>query len=212
MSRHTNNEVFNPGSEAHESLRFRAKAQLRTRLLAVRQALPKAPQRERSERVVAQLVAHPLWASPRTIGGYVPIRGEVDPTAALERARSQGHRVVLPRIQEGQRNPTMHFADGAQPLTRSTLGFRQPGAEALRTPEESIDLILVPLVAVDLRGFRLGYGGGYYDTFLSTVPTAVTVGLAYDFQLLPELPNTAQDVPLNFVVTEREVLETANGR
>ena len=77
---------------------------------------------------------------------------------------------------------------------------------------ERMDLILVPGVAFDCAGNRLGFGKGYYDTFLPQAPNAVKIALAYDFQIVEQLPAEPWDVPMDFIITENRVIDCSRHR
>jgi 5-formyltetrahydrofolate cyclo-ligase len=91
-------------------------------------------------------------------------------------------------------------------LTISSFGVREPKlTEGI--PVDSIDVVLLPGVAFDKQGFRLGYGGGYYDRFLPLLsPHTITIGVAYELQLLQQVPTEAHDIPLDLIVTESQIL------
>lgn len=145
------------------------------------------------------------------ISGYVAIRGELDPAAALEGARAAGFTVVLPRID--MRVPphlSFHEAAGAHDLCDGPHGLTEPRASCVEVPVAGIDVMLVPGLAFDAAGRRLGYGGGYYDAAGRALreqrPDSLLVGLAYDFQIVEACPADARDVAVDVVVTERRVL------
>ncbi len=148
------------------------------------------------------------WTLPSTacVTGYWPTRGEIDPRPLLHALARRGHTIGLPVV-----------AGPAQPLM-----FRawRPGDAlieghyAIMTPPESAaevrpDALLVPLLAFDRRGFRLGYGGGFYDRTLAKLRAAghvYAVGLAFAAQQVEAVPRTARDQPLDALATERQVI------
>ena len=190
------------------ALRFRAKTELRKRLRAIRRQIPVANRNERSEAIAAQLKALPAWTQARTIAGFVAMGDEPNPAAALESARGAGSRIVLPRV-EPETDMTFHAAETE--LETHPLGFKQPSADALLVGPSEIDLVLVPALAADVRGHRLGYGGGFYDRALPNFGHATTVALVFHFQLMAELPNTPGDVPVRWVVTDQGIYEADAG-
>jgi 5-formyltetrahydrofolate cyclo-ligase len=91
-------------------------------------------------------------------------------------------------------------------MTHHALGFREPPADA--PPASELDVIVVPALAVDPRGHRIGYGAGHYDRTLAALgPGVVSVAVAFDFQLLAEIPNTDGDVAVGWVVTDERAME-----
>jgi 5-formyltetrahydrofolate cyclo-ligase len=137
--------------------------------------------------------------------GYFPIHDELDPIPLLEALRAGGLRTALPVVKPGPDLIFREWFPGA-PLKRGKYGLRQPGEEqAELTP----DIVLVPLLAFDRRGGRLGYGAGYYDAALRRMrqrgPVAA-IGIAFDEQEFPEVPQEPQDEPLDTILTPSRVI------
>lgn len=138
--------------------------------------------------------------------GYLPIRGELDPRPLMQALIERGHRGALPVV-VGQGEPLLfrRWAPG-QPLIEDAFGVSIPMEDA---EVVSPMLLIVPLLAFDPAGFRLGYGGGYYDRTLAVLRAAdgpvTAVGFAYAAQEVNDLPRHAGDQRLDCIVTEREV-------
>jgi 5-formyltetrahydrofolate cyclo-ligase len=114
-----------------------------------------------------------------------------------------GKRMVIPLCRPEDRSLTPCLLGSVGELEIGHYGIREPKAENIRpVPREEIDAILVPAVAFDLRGYRVGYGGGYYDRFLPSVPQAVRIGAAFSCQIVAEIPADPHDVPVDRIVTE----------
>lgn len=195
-----------PGDDAEQALRARAKQELRTRLRSVRRVLPDAACAARSQAICARVLDLPAFAQARVVVGYAAFRKEADPAAVLRAAERQGKRVGLPRIASHGGLDLHAHADGAA-LEESGYGMLEPLAEAPRIAPEEVDLVLVPALAVDARGHRIGYGRGFYDRLLPTLARAYKVAIVYDFQLLAETPDTAGDARVDCVVTDARTLE-----
>ena len=100
--------------------------------------------------------------------------------------------------------------DGFEELEMGHYGIREPNEDLLRPVDGGeIEAILVPAVAFDRRGYRVGYGGGYYDRFLPAAPQAVKIGVAFAAQIIGEVPVDAHDLPVDRIVTECEVIVPA---
>jgi 5-formyltetrahydrofolate cyclo-ligase len=185
-----------------------AKAAIRTRLLARRSALPPSDVARMSQAILERLRSIPLWASVREAMLYAPIRNEVNTWPVLEELWGRGVRTLLPRCRSCAPGE-MEWAAAACRADMAPGAFSIPEPNpATCAPADELrpDLILLPGVAFDREGFRLGYGGGYYDRLLATpaLSGAITVGLAFSFQLLDSLPRDPWDRPVNLVVTEKE--------
>ena len=191
--------------DAETVLRFRAKQELRKRIRLIRRRIPPEHRERRSKAITAALEPLPVWQNARTIAGYAAMPDEVDPSTLLSEARHAGRRIALPRVEAD--GTTMTFRVAEEDLELHPLGFRQPAADSSPIVPSEIDVILVPALAVDLRGHRLGYGGGFYDRTLPTLGHATAVALVFHFQLMAELPNTSGDVAVQFVVTDEGVFE-----
>jgi 5-formyltetrahydrofolate cyclo-ligase len=191
-------------------IRYQAKRELRKRLSHVRKLLPLDARREANAAVCASL--RPFLAGTRAIALFRAIgsKGEIDLTPIDTEARALGIRVAYPAIDGdpdddvpiGEATMSFRFADR---LAERGHGFEEPAEDA--EAATALDLIVVPGLAFDERGYRLGYGAGLYDRTLPRFATAKTVGIAYDFQLLMEVPHTEGDVPVQTIVTDKRVIE-----
>lgn len=180
------------------------KNELRRSLLKARQAIPPAVWREKSDRLCAHLHAWSGFAQARTVLAYFSFRQEPD-LSPLFRASRGERRWGFSRCGEGRSLTWHHWSPHSQwPLQSGTYGIVEPHPEApVLTPQE-VDLILVPAVACDVRGYRLGYGGGYYDRMLSSPQWRhkPTIGIIFEYARLPRLPIDAWDRPLTGICTE----------
>ncbi len=188
------------------------KRALRAEMLAARGRLPPA-EREAASRALAERVAAlPAFAAARTVALYLAMGAEVDPAGIARRARAAGKRLAWPRVEpEATR---LAFAAGAPgDFVPGPGGTRQPPPDAAPIPLEEIDLMLVPGLAFDVSGHRLGRGRAHYDATLAALPRrAARVGLCFEVQLVPEVPCEAHDAPLDAVVTERRVIVAGPAR
>ena len=142
----------------------------------------------------------------KTIGGYIPIGDELDCRPALAVVAAMGVRVCLPVV--GPRGERLRFRQWqpGENLVTGPLGTFHPSPDA---PTVDPDVLLVPVVAFDGRGHRLGRGGGYYDSTLAALRaerTVLAIGLAFDIQEVLEVPAEPNDQPLDMVITERRTL------
>ncbi len=192
-------------------LAVRAKKQLRARMRALRAAHPEKVRAERSARLVERIVALPEFAGAGAIALFASLLdgGEVDLRALDEAARLAKKRVFYPTVErKGERDFTA-LAEAVDPSDLAARGrrFAEPPEGAPRAERGDVDLVIVPALAVAATGHRLGYGGGFYDALLPDFcPPAVAVAVAFDFQLVAELPVEPHDVPCSVVVTDTRTL------
>jgi 5-formyltetrahydrofolate cyclo-ligase len=199
---------FIPAS-AEDLLRRRVKAELRTRMRAVRRALPASVCAEKSARIVERLWTLEPVAGARTLALFWPMeeRREVDLRALGERARARGVRVAYPAIDPATREMTFRFPADPAAMEPGALGIPEPSPADPEAGPAELEAIVVPALAVDPRGQRIGYGAGFYDRALPRYASSVTtVAVAFDFQLVAEIPDEALDVPVAWVVTDARVL------
>ncbi len=195
---------------AEELLRRRAKIVLRKRFRALRATFPASAIAERSARVVAAIEGLAVVLAARTVASFWPIdgRNEVDLRALDASLRARGALVAYPAVDRETGVMTFRLAT-PDALDDRGSGFREPAPDA---PDSVPDVIVAPALALDPRGFRLGYGAGFYDRALARyAPPARVLGVAFDFQLVPDLPETEGDVPVDVIVTDARVLTADRG-
>jgi 5-formyltetrahydrofolate cyclo-ligase len=194
-----------PDSDAAPS-----KQQLRQQIRAARRGLGRYHQRLASRRLCARLALSPELKRAQHIGIYWPMDGEIDPRPLLQRFPTK--RFYLPVLPRAARN-TMTFLHwpGARLRYRNRYGIPEPvaGRSEQRTPAQ-LDLVLLPLVAFDPKGARLGMGGGYYDrsfAFKRINPGKgpQLVGIAHQLQCVAQLPVESWDIPLVLVATDERL-------
>lgn len=195
--------------ELRDQLAFRAKRELRKRMRGVRAALPAASIIERSSAITRRVTELDAWRAARCVALFSSLPDEVQCASLIDQARQSGKRVALPTVIDDE--PGLVFRapwDGgvARPLVTSLYGIEEPGEDAPAVPFEEIDVVLVPALALDERGHRIGYGRGYYDRVLPRCVEALRVAVAFDFQLIAEVPTRQGDVPVQVIVTDRRVI------
>ncbi len=140
------------------------------------------------------------------VAAYAAIRNEMDTAPLIAALRGRGHRIALPVI-VGQKKPLIfRLYEPGDGLLANPLDIFEPMSAA---PGVVPDVVIIPLLAFDRKRNRLGYGGGYYDRTIKKLRAQkpiLTIGVAYSFQEVPEIPTGHNDVPLDKIVTERDVL------
>lgn len=183
-----------------------SKSALRARMRAGRLALSPVQARAAADEAAARLLGVDELAAATVIAVYSALRDELATEALAAGLRARGVRVAYPRIQRGERMLRFHQVDDVAELTAGTFGILQPEADAKVVSTDELDALVVPGLAFDRGGHRLGWGQGYYDTTLATCGRALRVGFAYDCQLVDEIPHEAHDVPMDIIVTNTGVI------
>ncbi|MDY6938874.1 MAG: 5-formyltetrahydrofolate cyclo-ligase [Cyanobacteriota bacterium] len=177
------------------------KTKLRKSLLQQRQSLTPQEWRQKSDRLCTHLQSSPHFSTAKTILAYFSFRQEPDlGPLSIHSHRSQNW--GFPRCVG--KHLVWHFWQPGDRLEKGAYGISEPHPDAPPVDPEAVDLILVPAVACDRLGYRLGYGGGYYDRLLDAPEwsSKSTIGIVFEFANLPQLPIEPWDKPLQAVCTE----------
>ncbi|MBK9117848.1 MAG: 5-formyltetrahydrofolate cyclo-ligase [Betaproteobacteria bacterium] len=190
-----------------------AKRAVRERILAARDALPAADRDEGSRAIAARIAALPPYARARCVLLTVSFRSEWDTRALIDAALAAGKVVALPRVNGATRMLDLHaVADVARETTPGYRGIPEPRPEQPRVDLAAVDFVLVPGVAFDPTGRRLGYGGGYYDRLLALLaPEAARIAGAFELQLVPQVPAAPHDLFVDAIVTPVRMVPGARG-
>ena len=182
------------------------KASLRRQLLRARQALTVEEWREKSDRICQHIWQSELYRHARTVLAYRSFRQEPDLEPLFSDERSVAPTWGFPRCVD--KSLVWHCWSQGSLMQTGAYGILEPHSDWPEVEAETVDLILVPAVACDARGYRLGYGGGFYDRMLSLPiwQAKPTVGIVFEFTYLPELPIESWDRKLTGVCTETGLL------
>lgn len=182
------------------------KKRLRKEILARRQALDPAQAAQWSGAITRSLLAMPVYRQARTLMVYAAFRGEVDTSGIIRAALAEGKTVALPKV-VGEGQMRAHRIERyPDDLVPGTFGIREPAASAPVIDPPELDLVVVPGLAFDPAGGRLGYGGGFYDRYLlSGHVWAAKVAICYSFQVRSDLPLEEHDLRVDWLVTEEGV-------
>ena len=187
--------------------RLRLKREIRSLAHANRRS---QPDKDRLSRLICErFAALPEYASARAVMLYVHVRSEVRTRHFLPAAIDRKDRIVVPYCTRGELG--LFRLESMEELAEGTFGLLEPRAELRGLPEKRVeaaelDLIMVPGVAFDRRGGRLGHGKGYYDKLLARVrPDVPLIAAAFECQLFDEIPMEPHDVFMDRVITEKEI-------
>lgn len=177
------------------------KAALRQIIRAKKRAMTPDAIATASENLARQLYRHPAYQAASAIFGYLSYNQEVRTLPILRQAQLDGKRVAVPKVI----GDTMIFVwlDDLDDIAPGYQGIPEPLDD---TPADCPDaLVLMPGLAFDRAGHRLGYGGGFYDKFLAREPNHPTLALCYAFQLVDQVETEAHDLPVNYVLVEQKL-------
>jgi 5-formyltetrahydrofolate cyclo-ligase len=182
------------------------KATLRREAVAKRDALPADARAKAAEAVAAR--PFPIAVKPGAIvSGYSPMKSEFNPVPLMRKLFDAGARLALPVVAGRGKPLIMRAWEFGAPLASGQWGIREPKPDA---PQVFPDILLVPLLAFDRTGHRIGYGAGYYDMTIAQIRAmkpVVAIGVAFAAQEIAQVPATPRDSVLDLVLTEREVID-----
>jgi 5-formyltetrahydrofolate cyclo-ligase len=182
------------------------KTLLRREAVARRDALPAEARQAAAEAIAARDFPLPV-SSGAIIAGFMPLNSEINPLPLLQKLATKGAQLALPAIAGRGKPLIMRAWRFGEPLDRGQWGIREPTPEA---PEVDPAILLVPLLAFDRAGHRIGYGAGYYDMTIARLrqlQPVTAVGIAFAAQEVAKIPTTPRDARLDLVLTEREVID-----
>lgn len=178
---------------------------VRAKVLAMRNTHPERERVKKSERIAERLFELPEFRKARVVLFYASKEKEVHTHDMIGRALVAGKRVVLPITDTKARELRLSEIKTLGELAPGAFGIPEPRTERPVSPDE-LELVIVPGVAFDERGDRVGYGMGYYDKLLKRVKCP-TVALAFEFQMVPHAHGEEHDVAVQKIVTEERVIE-----
>lgn len=173
------------------------KRQLRQTVRQQKRAMSEADICLRSQKLGQLFAASQAYQHARTIYGYLPYNQEVRTVPMLEQALRDGKRVAVPKVY-GEEMKFIYLDDLTQ-VAKGYAGIPEPIADG-PVADDKTALVLMPGLAFDPQGHRIGYGGGFYDKFLSSEPDHPTLALCYDFQVFPVLETESHDIPVDTVL------------
>ncbi|MBI2896987.1 MAG: 5-formyltetrahydrofolate cyclo-ligase [Deltaproteobacteria bacterium] len=196
-------------SEA-DAAREERKAELRRRMRSMRKSLPPDAVAASASAAADLLDPLPFVAAARRVGLYAPVRAEIPTTVVDRRLRARGVELYYPRVDAREARLIFHRVDDPGAMRPGQFEVPEPDPLAPFADLGEIDVVLVPGMAFDASGARLGYGLGMYDRVLQVRGPGVLVGFCYDFQLVTEVPAASEDRPVAWVVTDHRVVEASS--
>ncbi|MDR7871270.1 MAG: 5-formyltetrahydrofolate cyclo-ligase [Tissierellaceae bacterium] len=184
------------------------KKTIRNLILDNRSKLGKDKHKTYSKIIIDKIFNSSLYKNANTIMTFISFGDEVDTHDFIEKCINDGKRIVVPitfpKTKEIKPSEILDFNE----LEIGFYNILTPKDEFIRiiNPEE-IDLAIVPGVAFDRSGYRVGYGGGYYDRFLAKYPDIIKLAIGFELQLIDEVPKEDYDIPVDIIFTEKEIIK-----
>lgn len=183
------------------------KSGLRRRLLEEVKRLSEPEKKVASERICARLAGQTCWERARAVLFFAPTYQEPDIGPLVAKARLEGKQIAYPRFQPGEgRYEAALVVDPERDLTLGRFGIAEPNRDCAALTLNQLDLILVPGVGFSPNGARLGRGRGYYDRLLARADN-IKCGVAYDCQVVVEVPQEEHDIRMDYLVTPTRWVE-----
>lgn len=173
------------------------KTELRREIRVRKRAMTEEEIETRSAKLAQLFFASKAYQNAKTIYGYLPYNQEVRTVPMLERALKDGKKVAVPKVY-GEEMKFLYL-DDLNAVAKGYAGIPEPIADEPVAQDETA-LVLMPGLAFDPQGHRIGYGGGFYDKFLAAEPNHPTLALCYEFQMLPKLDVEDHDIPVDTVL------------
>ena len=177
---------------------------IRQILLEKRNALETAELLEKSDKIKQNLFSITEYIKSKSVMFFVSFDNEVHTHDIINEAL-KNKIVIVPKVINHQIEPAL-IADFNNLIPSGKFDILEP-IEPISFNRKKIDIVIVAGIAFDRRGYRIGYGFGYYDRFLKTVPRSKKIGLAFDFQIVDNIPEQSYDIPVEVIVTDKEVIK-----
>ncbi len=186
---------------------FLTKYHIREEILRIRNSLSETEIVSSSNIISDKVISTKEFKKAQSIGTYYPIRSEVKTFEIIKHSLATKKTIGLPRIIDSNRIAFFKIMENSFEDIKFTKG-KYGILENLMSDSivEEMDLLIIPGIAFDLQGNRIGYGKGYYDRFLSTRKVSYIMGLAFENQIIKKIPTTENDIPVDVLVTENRII------
>jgi len=195
-----------------DTARLAGKRSSRLAAQALRSQLSPAERNAASQTIASHLLAHPALTSARVVAVYAAMRDELSIDGVATELRARGVATVYPRVVRGSRVLSFYYVSSPDELMAGTFDVPEPAPDCEQIALTEIDTALVPGLAFDREGGRVGWGQGYYDHTLQEMPNATRVAVAFECQVLGRVPVGPADQLIHHLVTERGATAMGNRR
>ena len=188
---------------------FNDKKALRKEILTKRSILDAVEKEEKDRKILDRFYDSNYYREAKNIFIYISYDSEINTKGIIKKALRDNKKIYVPRTEFKTRLMDAVEITSLNNLIESEYGILEPSVEEPHIDPNEIDLIVVPGVAFDRNGGRMGYGAGFYDRYFKKInednmKKVIKLALAYDFQILEKIPMNEQDVPVNYIITEKE--------
>ncbi|NLY77585.1 MAG: 5-formyltetrahydrofolate cyclo-ligase [Tissierellia bacterium] len=185
------------------------KKALRKAMMERRKNIPQEERKEKSNRIKERLFSLELFKKANFIFTFISTEEEVDTHEIIKESINMGKRIGVPiTLSKEKRMMVSEIQDFASELEIGYYNILTPKKEYIREVDpEEIDMVLVPGLIFREDGYRIGYGGGYYDRFLGGIDSVIKIGLCYEMQLSEDIPIDTYDIPVNYIITEERLID-----
>ena len=184
-----------------------AKSDIRKDILSKRNSLSEFEIINNSKIISKKVIATKEYQISKSIGAYYPIGSEVKTFDIIKHSIDNKKEVGLPRVIDSTKIEFFKIIEDSFEKIKFTIGKYGIFENSMSTTSiKQMDLLIIPGIAFDLQGNRIGYGKGYYDRILSSRKAKYIIGLAYEAQLIHEIPNNDHDIPVNIIITEKRTI------
>lgn len=179
------------------------KSEMREKYLAIRSSFPEQQKNAYDKKIHDRLISSITFRHCKDILLYSSVKGEIDTKAIFEKAVSDGKRVAFPCCNPDN-TMTFRYINSLSDMSEKTFGILEPNDSCEECVPSNFSLMIVPALVFDKSGYRIGYGKGFYDRYMSTFP-GVSIGLVYSALLLGEVPRGRFDRHVDVIITEKGV-------
>ncbi|KPU44188.1 putative 5-formyltetrahydrofolate cyclo-ligase [Oxobacter pfennigii] len=184
------------------------KKELRSRIIKERQKISREDVLKKSLEIKNKLFNIPEFINAKRVMFFVSYKNEVDTIDMIDEAMKLGKEIIVPIVVPGEKDLLLSKLNSMNELEESSYGILEPPKKYIRpVSAEEIDFVVAPGVAFDENGFRMGYGGGYYDRLLSKISKSCKVAaIAFEMQIVPEVPTEPHDMRIGMIITEDRII------
>lgn len=185
------------------------KRELRKETIQRRDRIPPEVRAIKDREIMERLVTYRPYTEAGTVMLFASFRTEVNTFPIIKRALQEGKKVALPRVNRSQKVLDLYYIESLEQLERGCMGIQEPVVAPERIAmAEDMEVIVLPGVAFDEHGGRIGYGGGYYDRLLDSLQNVpLLVAIAYEEQIVDEIPLEPHDKRVQVIITDNRVIE-----